>query len=112
MSAAACEVGAIAATDDAKPTPFSRQWVRLSKQEHIELLMQGRSWKSLHERAVRRNLWLQCPLRRQHEQAEQRELPLRDQLDLAQANPRSATAPVVRLAAQLLAQGPLVQRRE
>ena len=85
MSAAACEVGAIASTDDAKPTPFSQQWVTLTKQEHIELVMQARSWKSLHERAVRRYQWLQTLLRRQHDQAEQRESALHDQLDLAQA---------------------------
>jgi transposase len=88
MSAAACEVGAIASTDDAKPTPFSQQWVTLSKQEHIELVMQARSWKSLHERAVRRNQWLQTLLRRQHDQAGQREAALRGQLDLAQAKIR------------------------
>ena len=88
MSAAACEVGAIASTDDAKRTPFAQQWVSLTKQEHIELVMQARSWKSLHERAVRRNQWLQTLLRRQHEQAEQRESALRAQLDLAQAKIR------------------------
>jgi transposase len=88
MSAAACEVGAIASTDDAKPTPFSRQWVTLSKQEHIELVLQARSWRSLHERAVRRNEWLHKRLRRQHEQAQQREAALRGELDLAQAKIR------------------------
>ena len=82
MSAAACEASASASADDAKPTPFSQQWVTLSKQEHIELVMQARSWKSLHERAVRRNQWLQGLLRRQHSQAEQRETALRGQLDL------------------------------
>ena len=88
MSAAACEASASASADDAKPTPFSQQWVTLSKQEHIELVMQARSWKSLHERAVRRNQWLQGLLRRQHSQAEQRETALRGQLDLAQAKIR------------------------
>jgi len=88
MSAAACEVGASASTDDAKSTPFSQQCVTLSKQEHIELVMQARSWKSLHERAVRRNQWLHSLLRRQHDQAEQRESALQGQLDLAQAKIR------------------------
>jgi transposase len=88
MSAVAYDAVASASTDDAKPTPFSEQWVTLSKQEHIELVMQARSWKSLHERAVRRNHWLQTLLRRQHEQAEQRESAVRAQLDLAQAKIR------------------------
>jgi transposase len=88
MSAIACEAGLSASTDDAKPTPFSQQWVTLSKQEHIELLMQARSWKSLHERAVRRNEWLQAQLRRQHQQAGQREAALRSELELAQAKVR------------------------
>ena len=74
--------------DDAKPTLFSQQWVTLTKQEHIELVMRARSWRSLHERAVRRNQWLRGLLRRQHEQAEQRETALRCQLDLAQAKLR------------------------
>jgi transposase len=88
MSAAAYEEGASAAAADAKPTPFSQQWVALTKQEHIELVQQAHSNKSLHERAVRRNQWLRTLLRRQHEQAEQRESALRAQLDLAQAKIR------------------------
>lgn len=88
MSATACEASTSASTGDAKPPPFSQQWVTLSKQEHIELVRQARSWKSLHERAVRRNEWLQGLLRREHEQAAQRETALRGQLDLAQAKIR------------------------
>ena len=49
MSAAASEASASASTVDAKPAPFSQQWVTLSKQQHIELVMQARSCKSLHE---------------------------------------------------------------
>ncbi|HEX5675919.1 MAG TPA: IS66 family transposase [Azonexus sp.] len=88
MSTVACEAGPSVSTDDAKATPFSQQWVKLTKQEYIELVMQARSWKSLHERAVRRNQWLHGLLRRQRDQAEQRELALRAQLDLAQAKIR------------------------
>jgi transposase len=88
MSAVACEAGASASTEDAKPTLFSQQRVTLSKQEHIELVMQARSWRSLHERAVRRNEWLHKLLRRRHEQAQQRESALRGELDLAQAKIR------------------------
>ena len=88
MSAAASEASASASTVDAKPAPFSQQWVTLTKQQHIELVMQARSCKSLHERAVRRNEWLRGLLRRQHEQAAQREAALRAQLELAQAKIR------------------------
>ena len=88
MSAAVCEADASASVEDAKRTPFSREWVTLSKQQHIELVMQARSWKSLHERAVQRNQWLRGVLRRQHERAQQREGALRAQLQLAQAKIR------------------------
>ena len=88
MSAATSESSASGSTDDAKRTPCSQQWVTLTKQEHIELLMQARNRKSLHERAVRRNQWLLTLLRRQHAQAEQRELALQGQLELAQAKIR------------------------
>lgn len=88
MSAVACEADASASVEDAKRTPFSQEWVTLSKQHHIELVMQARSWKSLHERAVRREQWLRGALRRQHELAQQREAALRAQLELAQAKIR------------------------
>lgn len=88
MGAATCEADARASVADAKRTPFSRERVTLSKQQHIELMMQARSWKSLHERAVQRNQWLRGVLRRQHEQAQQREAALRAELELAQAKIR------------------------
>ena len=88
MSAAACEADASASVVDARRTPFSEQWVTLSKQQHIELVMQARSSKSLHERAVQRNQWLRGVLRRQHEQAQQREAALHAQLELALAKIR------------------------
>jgi transposase len=87
-AAAVCEAVASESADDVKPTPFSQQWVTLSRQEHIELVQQARSWKSLHERAVRREQWLRGALRRQHELAQQREAALRAQLELAQAKIR------------------------
>lgn len=86
--AAACEVDAGASVKDAKRTPFSQEWVTLSKQQHIELVMQARYWKSQHERAVQREQRLQSALRAQHLQAEQREAALRAQLALAQAKIR------------------------
>ena len=42
MSAAACEAEASALVADAKRTPFSQERVTLSKQEHIEMVMQAR----------------------------------------------------------------------
>jgi transposase len=74
--------------EDAKRTPFSQEWVTLSKQEHIELVMQARYWKSQHERAVQREQRLHSALRAQHLQAEQREAAFRSQLQLAQAKIR------------------------
>ena len=88
MSAAACEAEASASVADAKRTPFSQERVTLSKQEHIELVMQARYWKSQHERAVQREQRLHGALRAQHQQAEQREAALRSQLQLAQAKIR------------------------
>ena len=88
MSAAACEAEASALVADAKRTPFSQERVTLSKQEHIELVMQARYWKSQHERAVQREQRLHGALRAQHQQAEQREAALRSQLQLAQAKIR------------------------
>ena len=88
MSATACEADASASVADAGRTPFSRESVTLSKQQHIELVMQARSWKSLHERAVQRNQWLRGVLRLQHERAQRRESVLRAQLELAQAKIR------------------------
>jgi transposase len=88
MSAAACEADASASVEDAKRTPFSQEWVTLSKQQHIELVMQARSWRSLHERAVQRNQWLRGVLRCQHEQAQRREAALHARLELAEAKIR------------------------
>lgn len=36
------------------PKPFDLEWVTLAKREHIELVMQARQYKSLHERALKR----------------------------------------------------------
>jgi transposase len=88
MSAAACEADPSASVADAKRTPFSEEWVTLSKQEHIELVMQARYWKSQHERAVQREQRLHSALRAQQQQAEQREAALGSQLQLAQAKIR------------------------
>ena len=36
------------------PKPFDQVLVTLTKREHIELLIQAKQWKSLHERAIAR----------------------------------------------------------
>lgn len=70
------------------PKPFDREWVTLTKREHIELVMQAKQWKSLHERAVRR-LEL-ADKRHQFElaQSRQREYRLKGELENAQAQIR------------------------
>lgn len=88
MSAIACKAGSSASTDNAHPTPFSQQWVTLTKQDHIELVWQAHNWKSQHERALQRIAGLQAQLRRQQLHTEQREVALRAELELAQAKIR------------------------
>jgi transposase len=37
--------------DERQPTPFSQQWIRITRQEHIELNNQANYWKAQHARA-------------------------------------------------------------
>lgn len=37
--------------DERQPTPFSEQWIRITRQEHIELTHQAGYWKAQHARA-------------------------------------------------------------
>ncbi len=70
------------------PKPFDQVLVTLSKREHIELVMQARQWKSLHERAV----WRLELAEKRHQfelaQARQREDRLRTDLEAARAQLR------------------------
>ena len=53
MSAAPSVLEAVKQAD---AVPFASVYVRLSKREHIELVMEARYWRSQHERAVLRQL--------------------------------------------------------
>ena len=54
MDAVASELDAISAISGPSTAPFAEVVVTLTKLEHIELVMEARSWKSLHQRAVQR----------------------------------------------------------
>ncbi|HEV2040491.1 MAG TPA: IS66 family transposase [Casimicrobiaceae bacterium] len=77
---------------DAKPVPFATVYVTLSKQEHIQLVMEANSWKTRHRHAVQRAQWregrYQRVLRQVKEQGAQREAVLRAELELARAKIR------------------------
>ena len=68
--------------------PFSKQFVTLTKQTHIELVAQARYWKSAHERSVQRIGLLEERLLEQQRQAAEREAALRAELDMANAKIR------------------------
>lgn len=65
----------------AKSTPFSQQFVSLTKQEHIQLVAQLRYWKSAHERATRRIGALEEQLVELQRAAAEREAGLRALLE-------------------------------
>lgn len=110
MEAVAIELDAISAVSGASPAPFALEYVTLTKLEYIQLVMEAKSWKSLHQRAVSRLQQLQdstkrfvAQLREHAEQrdatfnaalalvqeaATQREAALRAELDGAQAKVR------------------------
>jgi transposase len=70
------------------PKPFELELVTLTKREHIELVMQARQWKSLHERAVRRLEFADKRHQFEMVQARQREDRLKSELDAARAQIR------------------------
>ena len=92
MSAMPCPVDTSPAVSDAKAVPFAAVHVTLTKQEHIELVMQANGWKTQHRRAVERAQWregrYQQVLRQVKEQAAHREAALCAELELAQAKIR------------------------
>jgi transposase len=77
----------------AKPVPFASQYVTLTRQEHIRLVSEANSWKSLHGRAVERAKWresrYQRVLRQLKVEAAQREAGLRAELEQANAKVRN-----------------------
>ena len=76
----------------ASTVPFAGVYVTLTKAQHIELVMEARTWKSRHERAVSRLEQVESSykrfVRQLREHGEQREAALRAELDLAQAKVR------------------------
>ena len=72
--------------------PFANEFVTLTKQEHIELVMQVQYFKSMHQRAIDRANWREARLLRllhqMKAQGAQREAALRDELEQAQAEIR------------------------
>ena len=92
MSAMPYPSDASLAVSAAQPVPFATVYVTLTKQEHIQLVMEANSWKSQHRRAVERAQWrdqrYQRVLRQVKEQAAHREAALRAELEVAQAKIR------------------------
>ena len=84
MSAITCIFEADVDTIVAKPVPFASVYVTLTKQAHIELVMQAADWKSCHHRATSREQWVELEHRRALEIAALREAALRSKLDVAQ----------------------------
>jgi hypothetical protein len=68
--------------------PFAQQFVTLTKQEPIELVCQARTWKSLQDRAVKRELKRLEKLRDQTELADRCEAALRAELEVERARVR------------------------
>src|SRR5260370_42513651 len=73
-------------------TPFACEYVTLSRQEHIQLVWEGRHWKRLHHSATLRLAEQEADYRRQlqcqSEGAEQRERALRCDLEYARGRIR------------------------
>jgi transposase len=65
MNAVACPLEVMAAVGDQPSVPFSTVYITLTKQEHIQLVLEANSWKDLHRRAAERAKW--NDRRQQHE---------------------------------------------
>lgn len=93
MSAVPCPLEPSPAASEAKPVPYAAVYVTLTKQEHLQLLTQANSYRSLHRRAVERARWreerYQRVLRQIKEQAAHREVALRAELEVAHAKIRA-----------------------
>ena len=59
-----CPLDASSAVSAAKPVPFATVYLTLTKQEHIQLVMQANSWKTQHRRALERAQWREGRYRR------------------------------------------------
>ena len=92
MSVVSRQVDAGPAVSAAAPVPFATEYVRLTRQEHIRLVMDANYWKSQHQRLVQRAQWREHRYRRVlrelKEQAGQREAALCAELELERAKVR------------------------
>jgi transposase len=110
MNAVLLATDAIPPVNDRPAVPFATVYVTLTKQEHIQLVMDANTWKGLHRKATERAEWserrhqhelrraaevaVSGELRHQEEmrefkdQAGQREAALRAQLEVAHAKVR------------------------
>lgn len=92
MSAVLCPLNSSRPVSESPAAPFATVFVTLSKQEHIQLVVDANSWKTLHRKSEERAHWREQRYRRVlrqiKEQAGQREGALRAELDLAQAKIR------------------------
>ena len=88
MEMVATELNAISVISGTSTAPFAEAYVTLTKLEHIQLVMEARSWRSLHQRAVSRLQQFQDSTRRLvvqlREHAERREATWHAALALAQ----------------------------
>ena len=78
----------VEAPHGASAKPFDREFVRITRRDHIELKLQASQYRSLHAKAVERLKWMQ--LRHEHETAKLREelAAVKAELVLAQAQNR------------------------
>ena len=90
MAAVACVLtDPHSSTSAAKATlAFGQEFVTLSMQAHIELVMQASYWRAQHGRAVERLEWQATQYRELLGQTQQREAALRSELQTAQAKIR------------------------
>ena len=92
MSTEAFPLDEAPAENGTQAVPFARELITLTKQEHIDLVMQAHYYKSMHQRALERADWRQARLlrllRQMKEQNAQREAALRAELEQAKAKIR------------------------
>jgi transposase len=80
------------AAEPSDSTPFAREFVTLSRQEHIQLVWEARHWKRMHHSAAERSAEVEEDYRRrlqsQREAADERERALRGELEQARGRIR------------------------
>jgi transposase len=91
-SVEALPAGNVSQSAASAATPFAKEFITLSRQEHIRLVWEGRHWKRLHQGAVERLAQLEVEYRErqrsQIESAAQREHTLQRELEYARGRIR------------------------